>query len=125
LLSHGLSVLDDGPAHPDVVTAFLLHLATVVGLAPSLDVCAGCGRDTGLDRFSFSAGGVVCETCRPDGAVRLRAGLTAYLAELAGTDFSMLAPADPMFSGEAMGVVRRFMEFHLERRFASLAILTT
>lgn len=125
LLSHGLSVLDDGPVHPDLVTAFLLHLATVVGLAPSLDVCAGCGRDTGLDRFSFSAGGVVCESCRPDGAVRLRAGLTTYLAELAGTDFSSLPPADPMFSGEAMGVVRRFLEFHLERRFASLAILGT
>lgn len=125
LLAHGLSVLDDGPAHPDLVTAFLLHLATVVGVAPSLDVCAACGRTTGIDRFSFSAGGVVCESCRPDGAVRLRPGLTTYLAELAGTDFASLPPADPTFSGEAMGVVRRFMEYHLEKRFSSLAIMGT
>ncbi len=123
LLSVGLSVLDTGPAHPDLVTAFLLQLAAVIGLAPSLDVCAGCGRDTGLDRFSFGAGGVVCESCRPDGAVRLRRGLTAYLSQLAGSDLHSLAPADDEFSGEAMGVVRRFMEFHLERRFSSLAVL--
>ncbi|HEY5650248.1 MAG TPA: DNA repair protein RecO [Acidimicrobiia bacterium] len=123
LLSAGLSALDTGPAHPDLVTAFLLQLAAVVGLAPSLDVCAGCGRDTGLDRFSFGAGGVVCESCRPDGAVRLRPGLTSYLARLAESDFDRLPEPDPGFTGDAMGVVRRFMEFHLERRFASLAVL--
>ena len=125
LLGHGLSVLDEGPVHPDLVTAVLLQLARVVGVAPSLDSCAACGRETGLDRFSFSAGGVVCETCRPDGAVRLRSGLTTYLAALADTDFAGLPPSDPIFSGEAMGVVRRFMEYHLERRFSSLAILGT
>ena len=83
LLSAGLSTLDAGPAHPDLVTAFLLQMAAVIGLAPSLDLCAGCGKETGLDRFSFAAGGVVCESCRPDGAVRLRPGLTGYLADLA------------------------------------------
>ena len=106
-----------------VVTAFLLHLARVVGVSPSLDVCAGCGRDTGLDRFSFAAGGVVCHDCRPEGAVKLRSGLTGYLGTLAGTQLNALADADPELSGEAMGVVRRFMEYHLERRLSSLAVL--
>lgn len=123
LLSAGLSVLDHGPAHADLVSAFLLKLAGAIGLSPSLDVCAACGRDTGLDRFSFGAGGVVCATCRPEGAVRLRSGLTPYLAALATSDLDDLPAADPAFSGEAMGVVRRFMEFHLERRLSSLAIL--
>lgn len=123
LLSAGLSTLDAGAAHPDLVTAFLLQLAGVIGLAPSLEVCAGCGRTTGLNRFSFGAGGVVCESCRPDGAVRLRPGLTGYLAKLAESDFAALPPSDTAFSGEAMGVVRRFMEYHLERRFSSLAVL--
>ena len=123
LLSSGLSTLDAGPPHPDLVTAFLLQMASVIGLAPSLDVCAGCGKATGLDRFSFGAGGVVCESCRPDGAVRLRPGLTGYLAELAASDLDGLPPADPELSGDGMGVIRRFMEFHLERRFSSLAVL--
>ena len=125
LLSEGLGVLDSGPAHPDIVTAFLLQLAGVVGLAPSLEVCAGCGRETGLDRFSFSAGGVVCESCRPDGAVKLRTGMTAYLAGLANTELAELSDADESMSGEAMGVVRRFMEYHLERRLSSLTVLGT
>jgi DNA repair protein RecO (recombination protein O) len=123
LLSAGLSTLDAGPVHPDLVTAFLLHMAAVIGLAPSLDVCAGCGKETGLDRFSFGAGGVVCESCRPDGAVRLRPGLTGYLADLAAADLDGLPVANPEMSGDGMGVIRRFMEFHLERRFSSLAVL--
>lgn len=123
LFSAGLDSLDRGPLHPDLVTAFLLQLATVIGLAPSLDVCAACGRQTGLQRFSFSAGGVVCETCRPEGAVRLRSGLTTHLAALATADLDDLPPVDPSMSGESMGVVRRFMEYHLERRLSSLAIL--
>jgi hypothetical protein len=34
-----------------------------------------------------------------------------------------LPEADPSFSGEAMGVARRFVEYHLERRLESLAVL--
>lgn len=123
LLSAGLSTLDAGPAHGDLVTAFLLQMAAVIGLAPSLEVCAGCGKATGLDRFSFGAGGVVCESCRPDGAVRLRSGLTAYLADLAASDLNTLPAADHEFSSDGLGVVRRFMEFHLERRLSSLSVL--
>ena len=35
----------------------------------------------------------------------------------------LLPPTDPVMAGEAMGVTRRFVEFHLDRRLASLAIL--
>ena len=46
-----------------------------------------------------------------------------YLADLAVSDLNGLPSADPELSGDAMGVIRRFMEFHLERRFSSLAVL--
>ena len=111
----------DAVAQEDEPSVALFELLSA-GLS-TLDAGAGCGRSTGLDRFSFNAGGVVCESCRPDGAVKLRPGLTTYLARLAECDFDSLPAADPTFSGEAMGVVRRFMEFHLERRFSSLAVL--
>ena len=61
--------------------------------------------------------------CRSEGTVRLRPGLTSYLAGLAAADLSMLPPSDPDMSGEAMGVTRRFVEFHLDRRLSSRAIL--
>jgi hypothetical protein len=49
--------------------------------------------------------------------------LTDYLALLARADIADLPRADPQFSGEAMGVARRFVEYHLERRLSSLAVL--
>jgi DNA repair protein RecO (recombination protein O) len=121
LLQRGLRALEAGPRHPDLVAAFLLKVADVVGVAPALDECGGCGAHEGVTRFSFAAGGALCERCRTPAAVVLRDGLTAYLATLAAADLADLPAADPSLSGEAMGVTRRFLEYHLDRRLESLA----
>jgi DNA repair protein RecO (recombination protein O) len=123
LLQRGLRSLDTSDRHPDLVTAFLLKAADVIGVAPALDSCAGCGRTDELKRFSFAAGGVLCERCRIPGAYALRDGLTGYLAQVAAADLAELPPPDDRFTGEAMGVARRFVEYHLERRLESLAVL--
>lgn len=123
LLQRGLRALDAGEAHNDLTTSYLLKVADVVGLAPALETCAGCGRSEGLTRFSFAAGGAQCERCRTSGAYALRNGLTGYLASLAAADVADLPQPDPAFSNEAMGVARRFLEYHLERRLVSLAVL--
>lgn len=123
LLQRGLRALDAGPAHPDLLSAFLLKAADTIGVAPALDRCAGCGRTDDLRRFSFPAGGVLCERCRTPGAYALRDGLTAYLARLAGADLADLPEPDQGFVGEARGVARRFIEYHLERQIQSLAVL--
>ncbi len=123
LLQRGLRALDVEGRHPDLVTSFLLKLAEVIGVAPALDRCASCGGAAASARFSFSTGGAVCENCRTEASVRLRPGLTDYLAALAGAELDALPLADAAFSGEAMGITRRFVEYHLERRLASLAVL--
>ena len=123
LLQRGLRALDAGPQHPDLLTAFLLKAAETIGVAPALDQCAGCGRTDDLRRFSFSAGGVLCERCRTPGAYALRDGLTAYLAVLAGADLAEMPRADETFTGEARGVAKRFVEYHLERQIQSMAVL--
>ncbi|MDJ0664771.1 MAG: DNA repair protein RecO [Acidimicrobiia bacterium] len=123
LLQRGLRALDSGPPHPDLITCFLLKAAEVIGVAPALDRCAGCGRTDRLSRFSFPAGGVLCDGCRTPGAYALRPGLTGYLAGLAAADLGELPPADQSFIGEARGVARRFVEYHLERQIQSLAVL--
>lgn len=123
LLQRGLRALDAGPAHADLLTSFLLKAASVVGVAPALQECAGCGRSDGLHKFSFDAGGVLCDACRVPGAYSLRAGLTDYLAAVAAADLSSIPDADPALSGEARGVTRRFLEHHLERRLESMAVL--
>jgi DNA repair protein RecO (recombination protein O) len=123
LLGEGLRALESGTRGPDLVSAFLLQLAGAVGVAPALDHCASCGRIEDLDRFSFSGGGVMCRTCRVDGSVRLRPGVTGYLAGLARSALDGLPATDVALSGEAMGISRRFVEHHLDRRLASLTAL--
>ena len=123
LLQRGLRALDQLPLHDDLVTAYLLKAADVVGVAPALEACAGCGRTDDLTRFSFAAGGALCERCRTPGAYALRDGVTQYLAQVAAADLDALPTAEPSFSGEARGVARRFVEYHLERRLDSLRVL--
>ncbi len=121
LLQRGLRILESGAAHLDLLTAFLLGVAEVVGISPAFDHCAGCGRRDNLVRFSFGDGGVLCERDRTPGSVALRDGLTEYLAQLMNASMDDLPEADPMFSGEAIGVTRRFLEYHLDRRLGSVA----
>ena len=122
LLQRGLRALDAGAVHPDLVAAFLLKLAGIVGVAPALTACAECGRTEQLTRFSLASGGVVCERCSPGRGLKLRAGLVLHLAALADADLGDLPPASEL-SGEAIGVTRRFVEYHLERRLESLSLL--
>jgi DNA repair protein RecO (recombination protein O) len=116
LLHRGLRVLDSSQPDPGLLTAFYLKLAALVGIAPALGDCASCGRDVGVERFSFAAGGVVCERCVTADAVKLRPGLVDYLAALAGSELATLPPNDGM-AGDGQGLARRFLEYHLERRF--------
>lgn len=123
LLQRGLKTLESGERSPDLITSFLLKLADVVGVAPSLLQCASCGRVENLHRFSFGGGGSICDRCRVEGTVRLRDGITEYLADLAGSELMALPPVDPSLSGEAMGIARRFVEYHLDRKLTSLAVM--
>lgn len=123
LLQRGLKALEGGQRSQDLITSYLLKLADVVGVAPSLTRCASCGRPDDLHRFSFGGGGSVCDRCSVDGAIRLRDGVTEYLATLAAAELMNLPPTDAAMSGEAMGVARRFVEYHLDRKLASLAVM--
>jgi DNA repair protein RecO (recombination protein O) len=123
LLQRGLRALDAGVTGSDLITSYLLKLAAVVGVAPALAACAACGRTEELDRFSFAGGGVTCRRCEPEQGVRLRPGLTLYLAALERAEFMALPSTDPALANDAMGVARRFVEYHLDRSLGALAVL--
>ncbi|MGH3668508.1 MAG: DNA repair protein RecO, partial [Acidimicrobiia bacterium] len=123
LLHRGLRALEAGQIGADLITSYLLKLADVVGVAPSLLVCASCGRADDLHGFSFGGGGAICDLCRTEGAVRLRDGVTVYLAALAQAEFGGMPETDVSLAGEAMGIARRFVEYHLDRKLISLAVM--
>lgn len=122
LLHRGLSALNDGIADSDLLTVYMLKVASVLGFSPALTECAGCGNPAG-DRFSFGAGGVVCRNCAPSGAYKLRPGVTNRLAVLAGAEFADLPGPSSISAGETLGVARRFLEHHMERKIVSLAVM--
>ena len=115
-LRRGLLALESGERGPDVLSRFLLGVTDSLGLAPSFDTCASCGSSD-VHKFSFPAGGAVCESCAPGGAVRLRDGVLDHLDALRVGD-----EVDEQTAGESLGVLRRFVEYHLEKRFSSLAV---
>ncbi|MGH8914785.1 MAG: DNA repair protein RecO [Acidimicrobiia bacterium] len=123
LLHRGLRALEGGQIGADLITSYLLKLAEVVGVAPSLLVCASCGKVDDLHRFSFGGGGAICDGCGTEGSVRLRDGVTGYLAALAGAEFGRMPETDSKLAGEAMGIARRFVEYHLDRKLSSLAVM--
>ena len=131
LLQRGLGALEhhagqDPDASADLLAAFLLKAADVLGSAPSLLRCAGCGRTPQSGetfRFSYAAGGTVCGTCAPSGAYLLREGVVPRLAMLAAADLRALPDTETVLIGDCLGVARRFIEYHLERRLSSLEVL--
>lgn len=123
LLTESLEVLTTAGDISSLGTAFLLRLAEVVGVAPALDWCATCGGRERLARFHFEGGGVVCDRCRTHGSVRLVGGVTEHLRNLARAELDDLPPATDDLSLQAMNVVCRFLEYHLDRSFRSVPAL--
>ena len=126
LLLNGLRALDARPAVPtSVAESFLLKLLSLSGFHPALTACAVCGsRDVRL--WSAGLGGAVCAGCADDSAGTVSTGALALLAELAGTDLSVVGrihPSDPRVADEARAMLVGFTEYHLERRMKSVPML--
>lgn len=114
LLRRGLHALEQGAGGLDLMASYLLKLMDILGLAPSLRWCAACGRDAASERFSLAGGGLVCARCDAGGSYLLRDGLIPYLAGLATADLSGFVSRDGPMARDAVGLVRRFVEFHIE-----------
>ena len=121
LLQRGLHALEQGASGLDLVASFLLKLMAAVGQAPAFRRCAACGRSGLSGRFSLAGGGTVCEGCEVGGALRLSEGLIGYLDRLSTTDLGDFTNPDGELARDAVGIARRFTEFHIESRLVSLA----
>ncbi len=93
-------VLSDRGASPSVLRVFELRLLRLVGLAPSLDRCVGCGttEDLGDPGTTLDGirGGVACPACRVEGGASKPLSAEALALLHAARDAGALvdAPAD-------------------------------
>ena len=128
LLVGALRVLADGTtdgARPPamILDSYILRAAGLSGYAPQLDSCAICGTPGPHDFFHPGSGGVVCSRCRPPGSATVSAATLAYLAALRTGDWPATRDVPPGRIAEASGLIRAFLDWHLERGIKSLAHL--
>jgi DNA repair protein RecO (recombination protein O) len=124
LLLGGLQALTAaGPG--SVVPAFLVKLLSLSGYHPQLGVCAGCGASEEMRFFSPVMGGAICDVCRVEerGALHVPADRLRLLAHLLAADFGQ--PAEPRAVTDVTHVLKRYVEYHLERPLRSLDLLAT
>lgn len=104
-------------AEPDVevgmvADSFLIRLTSLAGFRPALTACAECGKPGDLLRFSIQQGGMVCESCRASGTIRVGEGTVPYLSALLDETDSDASVATRR---EGSNLVRAYLEYHLNR----------
>ncbi len=121
LLVGGLRALTSDDRRPgQVLDSYLLRSLAVAGYAPSLDLCAHCGREGPHRWFNPSMGGLLCTTCRLPGSASPSPETIAVLGALLAGDWPVVEAAQPRALKEASGLVAAFLSWHLERTLRSL-----
>jgi DNA repair protein RecO (recombination protein O) len=106
-----------------ILSSFLLRTLSAAGWAPSFTVCARCGLEGPHRSLNIALGGVVCEDCRPSGSTRPAPETISLLAALQVADWAVADAASDTAVREAAGIVSAYLQFHVERRLVSLAVL--
>jgi len=124
MLVGALRTLSERPA-PLVTPAFLWKLLGLEGFSPVLDGCASCGAEPEtLVSFDLSEGGGACRACSEPGAPIVGSETFALLRRILGGEVRVaLAEPDGPAARQVEWLALRAVEFHLERRLRSAALL--
>lgn len=125
MLVGALRALGERPS-PLVAPAFFWKLLSLEGFQPHLDSCVRCGADDGSwTTFDRSEGGLLCDDCGRLGGVTVRSETVGCLRLMLGGELARVL-ADPP-AAEVVAEVERLalgaLEYHLERRLRSAALL--
>lgn len=119
-----LHALATGRHDPSLVLdSYLLRLMSLAGWAASCWDCASCGADGPHAYFNPSGGGAMCTDCKPVGARTVEENTMRLLAALAVGDWPTAQDSDWMARADAHALVSTFVQWHVERRLKSLALL--
>jgi DNA repair protein RecO (recombination protein O) len=106
-----------------VLDAYLLRGLSVAGFAPSFADCARCDAAGPHRLFSVQAGGMVCASCRPPGAVAPTPATVTLLSALLTGEWDVADASEPRARREASGITAAFLQWHLERGLRSLSLV--
>jgi len=127
LISHFLSSLDRKDLPPESVGPYFLFLAGALGFSPRLDKCALCPSTENLLFFDPGQGRTVCSACKGKGRdiiplpkILREEMIKALSQEKSGKGFE---PWQKGIAPSFFFLMRRFVEYHLERRMKSADFL--
>lgn len=112
--------MDENESSPLVLRFFEIKLLGLLGFAPQLNRCCGCGKDKELTFFSESGGGAVCMECAPTLKARhIKPGIVAVLRTLQKNQLGFLKrlQVSPELEVQVEKVLEDYLEYYLERRF--------
>lgn len=121
LLHGACSALARGVHAPDLILgSYLLRALSAAGWAVTWSQCVACGAPGPHQGFHASAGGPVCQDCRPPGTRNLPTGTPQFLHALQHGQWESTDSAAPDLRHEALAVVTDYAQHHLERKLTSL-----
>lgn len=124
LVAGALSAIARGLHDPAaIVDSYLIRAVSVSGWAPSLRDCARCGNPGPHRCFSSELGGIVCQQCRPPGALSPEAETVQYLEALVYGHWEIIDAALPRVAIAASHIVAAYAQFHMEKTIRALAMV--
>ncbi|MCX5686359.1 MAG: DNA repair protein RecO [Candidatus Omnitrophica bacterium] len=128
LLLNSLKLLSGESSSRRVTRIFEIKLLHLLGLMPTLELCASCGlRVDASARFSFRHGGLICGAClASDNQARpILQGTVKFIEHIRTSPFEKVARVKVAseVGRELEGILRKFLDFHIERRLKTLEFL--
>jgi DNA repair protein RecO (recombination protein O) len=128
LMQSSLKLLCADASPKRVARIFEIKILYLMGLMPSMEMCAGCGGKIEADsRFSIVHGGLVCRECaRTDRQTQpILPGTAKFIEHVLSSPFDKAARvkvAMPV-GKELETILRRFLDHHIERRLKTVEFI--
>lgn len=103
-----------------ILDSYLLRSLALAGWAPNFDGCTTCSKPGPHQAFQLQLGGVLCEACKPAGAVVLETEASVLLGALLAGDWEFSDNSSERARAAASGVVAAYTQWHMERGLKSL-----
>ena len=127
-LVESLRMLRDEYSAKRVSRIFEIKLLKTLGLSPQLEECIECGLPMeGASYFSVKNGGLLCSKCRgrDKSALAVSKGTVNFMHKIQTSDLEKTSriKVSKEVGRQLEGVLRKFMQYHIDRDVKSLKFL--
>jgi len=128
LILNSLKLLAGESSPKRVARIFEIKLLGLLGMLPCLGLCANCGGAIdSVSRFSFQHGGMICKNClgMAKDAISILPGTVNFIEHIRVLPFEKVARVKvaEKVGRELESVLRKFLDYHIERRLKSVEFL--